>query len=1156
MSRSYGFDTEITTLINLIQSQFTARTVFQAKKSGADFKDAVLSHEIKNKTLYLTLTTRDEAHTLTVPLPYKTGGITLIKCNEVERAVCNYFSTPLDKIISYLDVIQNIFMGDYSGLVTTVTVKKTIFIQQLAYAILNNNLPVVVYNLQKAINEIVNKMPLHETAMNSWMMNNRLMIIDPAFDSLTDPNEKLVYQIEKNRKYFDRGWTSIGLSDGSLADKNYILMQDIRRATPFGISHHNPQRNLYSTLGMKGDELPNIRTEFTQSLLNDGITRKGWNWFTAYVDLPDTFEDQIVVDKRHANKFILQSRRIQCFGDMLVKENQKLNYGAPLVRCSDGEVECYKVKADESWVDRIVTGETVVGGRKKIVHNVVVKFKRKLKDGTKITNTHGNKGVIKLVDLGYAIDPATGELRRLDVAVSAKTIGKRKNYGQILEALLNDQNERKQAIGSGDVATKTIWTDDGPVVTTGDVIPTPAKPIVLPDDYTINDMAPIEDYFKSIGFNDDLTWECDTYVGKVQAVCGTVFWGVSKDVEDQLWDYNDTIKTNGKELRSAGLKFSTVEFKALETRFGRDNPIMREVLTYVQGVESIEETLAMLRSKTGVLPTDKKVKSVFEMLEIDQTGGTMFTKEQLQNTIADEFYYPDGLVLQLPVQYQTAVGWKRDDCHEGGVTLWQGQYDPEKYRAIYLTDKIYVPAGLLRRSWRHSTGLYGMSEVSVLLNNIIALSNRYREEPENAYRLTMLYRAIGSYFARVSTMLGTKRGDINNYAMSVRYPYSAKAVAALSNSLPPNTVEIHSDMAKILKVSNGDIVITERFPCLGFMGVRPQKVRVTNDPMCKYIIRVSGNSLVSQNLDFDGDVLYIAAFHSEEAKALLNKEWTNPNDDCWVHIDWLNNRKGSPRTKCMGIKDYAITAFPPLTSEEHAKVVGKLTGVKAQTGPVIAMAYNLMRIMENSGTINTRAVDAGIEMFIEKAGQSVFEQKHGGQSLHDIVIDAICSADIDTLVEEGFDPKISLFICQVIAQKAAKLGVHDLAAYHQKQLASGGSNIINRIVRTENKIYFASRSALEGTVLLEALNAEEVDLPSRIFKLTTSGKYNGTRTFLDNQKDNALLNNIKDDDLREVCSKLFRRLDESMGVAKPEPQESAPTTENWQKWRKHLWQQS
>lgn len=1150
MSSSYDFSTEISTFINMINSQFEARTVLQARKSGADFKEAAMSFNLTNDILNATISTTEESHTITIPVPYKKDGIVFIRNNEVERAVCNYYMMETDRIITYLDAIQNIFIGDYSGLVTTVPVKKTIFVQQLAYAVLNNNLSVIVYNLQKAINEVVNKMPLHETAMNSWMMNNRLMIVDPVFDSLMDPTERLNYQVDKNRKFFDRGWTSIGLSDGSLADKNYILMEDIRKCAPFGLRHHNPQRNLYSTLGMKGDETQRVVSRFSHNLAKEGIARKGWNWFTVYMDIPETFEDQITVDIRHAGKAITRERRFQCFGEPMIKEGQKLRVGTPMTRCPDGEVECFKIKADKAWVSKIVKAETVVGGQKREVYNVIVTFQRKLKDGTKITNTHGNKGIIRLKDLGYAIDPVTNKPRKIDVIVSAKTIGKRKNFGQLLEALYNEVEDRKETIKVPEFGTKTVWTKDGPAVTSDVRVREIKRPVIIEDD-SVADLDTVKATLVEHGFPEDLTWEVDTYAKPeegetTRAVCGTVFWGVSKDVEDQLWDYDDTVKTNGRDLRTAGLKFSTVEFKALETIFGKDNAILREVLTYTQGTEVIEESLKMLRSKTGVLPTDVPVKSVYEVKEIDQSGGTMFSKESLEGTVADEFYNPEGMVLQLPVLYQTAVAHKRDDNYEGPVVLFEGQYDKSKYHGIYLTDKIYVPSGAMRRSWRHSTGMYGMSEISVLLNNIIAMSNRYREEPENTYRLTALYRMISVYFSRVAKTVGTKRGEISNYAMSVRYPYSAKAVASLSTTLPPNVIEIHKDMADILKVSSGDIVITERFPCLGFMGIRPQKVHVTSDPMCKYTIRVSGNSLVSQNLDFDGDVIYAASFHSKEAKDALNKEWTNPNPACWQYTDWLNNRKGCPSIKCMSLDDYGISAFPLLTNEKHAEVVGKLTGVKAQTGPVIAMAYNLMRIMENAGVEVTNETEAGVEMFIEKAGQSVFEQKHGGQSLHDIVIDAICSGDVETLVEEGFDSEISRFICDVIASKAAKLGVYDLTSYHVKQIASGGSTIINRIVRTEHKIYFASRSALEGIRLLEHLDAGEVDLPSRIFKLTTSGKYNGRRTFLDNQRDNKLLGNIKDESLREVCSTLFRTIDESMGVVKP-------TTKKWPKRRESLW---
>jgi len=1103
-----SFNNKVTTLINLIQSQFAARTTYQARKSNVDFKNCTFVPEVKNNTLYFTLVAGEESHIINVPLPYEESGIVFITSNEVKRAVSNYFDVTTNRILDYLDIIQNIFIGDYSNIVTTVPIKKAIFIQQLAHAIINNNISVVVYNLQKAINEVVNTMPLHETMMNSWLMNNRLIIIDPDFNTIVDPAEKLHYQIEKNKKYFEMGWTSIGLSDGSLASKNYILTEDLKRYTPFGMYHHNPQRNLYSTLGMDGDELPRMRTVSTQNLLNKGVTRKGWNWFTAYVDVPGTFEDQIIVDKRHATKFITRSRKIQCFGKVLVKKNQKLKYKVPLSIHPDGKIERYTIRADKSWVEDIHEHTVIVGGCERKLHTIVIKLKRNLKYGTKITNTHGNKGIIRLEDLGYAIDPITRERRKIDVIVSAKTIKKRKNYGQILEALLSDEYER--------------------------IHPNNNDPIVLPDDYKIDDINIVKDSFKTRGFNDDLTWSLDTYVktpdgSPITAVCGTVFWGVIKDPEDQLWDNDATITINNNDLRTAGLKFSTVEFRALETRFGQNNAIMNEILTYTQGITHVKEMLKILQSKTGVLPKNVHKKSVYDVQEVDQSVGTMFTEEQLKNTVADDSYYNDGFILQLPVLYQTAIGWESSNFHEGGVTLWQGQYDPTKYKAIYLTNEIYVPNGILRRSWKHSSGLYGMSAIATLLNNIIVLSNRYRNDPENAIRLTMLYRSIGNYFTSVATMLGNKTGYISNYAMSVRYPFSVKAVAALNNNLPENTIEIHRDMANILDVANGDVVLVERFPCLGFMGIRVQKVVITDNPIARYVISVSNNSLVSQNLDFDGDVIYVASFHSSEAITLLKKEWENPNEACWKYIDILNKRKGVPRINCIGIDDYAIKTFPQLSCEEHAKIVEKLTGVKSHTGPVIALAYNIMRLTENSGSRFTPEIYAGIEMFIEKTGQSVFEQKHGDKSLHDIVIDAICTTDVETLIQEGFDPKIVVLICDIIKNKAAKLGVHDLKGYHDDRKKSGGSNIVNRIIRAENKIYFASRSVLEATALLEALNSEAVDIPSRLLKTTFSIKHN-VPTFLDKQNNSILLENIRNEHIRNICAKLFSSIDKLMGV--------------------------
>ncbi len=192
------------------------------------------------------------------------------------------------------------------------------------------------------------------------------------------------------------------------------------------------------------------------------------------------------------------------------------------------------------------------------------------------------------------------------------------------------------------------------------------------------------------------------------------------------------------------------------------------------------------------------------------------------------------------------------------------------------------------------------------------------------------------------------------------------------------------------------------------------------------------------------------------------------------------------------------------------------------------MAYNLMRIMENSGVELTNAQQAGIEMFVEKTGQSVFEQKHGGVSLCEIVLEAVCTGDINTLVNEGYDPEVTSLICQTITNKAKNLGINDLKDYHYK-IGIMGSNVVNRIVKTENKVYFASRAALDTYSLLECLSAPVVDLPSRIFALTMSGKYNNERNFLIEEKERKMLSVIKDDDLREYCTELFGFIDKMMG---------------------------
>jgi len=1070
--------------------QFIARTDVEGKKKNIDF-GITLDTKLSNDSLWFILSKDDEQHSFNVPIPYEDNGVFLIKQNEVRRAVCPHFIRKDDLILSYFAVMQRIICDDPDGFIPKMLIKKAPFIQQIVYSYNNGNTSTIIYNLQRAINEVINKMPLHETYLNSWVMNRRLIMIDPAFDKLKSPEERLTYQIEKNKAYFDRGWTSIGLADGSLADKNYILTRDIRHITPFGMHYHNPQRNLYSTLGMKGDELPNVRSQSMQDLMDQGITRKGWNLFTLFVDIPDVFEDQIMVDLKHRDKYVTYEKRYECFDKLHVHTGKVIRKGQILSTSNAGTIKKFDVSCDKAKVKRITKSATNVGGIITEVFNVIIEYKRNFRDGVKITNLHGNKGVIRMKDLGYAVDPRTGKPRKIDVIVSAKSIKKRKNFGQILEALLNNTREGVK---------------------------------VIPDDYKV-DMSYVSKILTMNNLPEDGTWSCETYMGKLEGVCGEIFWGVIASVENALWDENATIRRDIKGLRRAGLKLSHVEIRALETRFGKDNALLTEIISYAQGSDNIHENLKVIKSKCGELPSDVPTYHVKNLSFVDQSSGTIVDEEYIKNTIVDDYFAPDGFIMQLPITYQVTLDDDGEVAHEGVANLLLPASEN-----VYIFDKIYIPKSSMRKCWKHDNGKFGLNEIGVLVNNMLVMSHRYMADPQSAVAIRMLYNSIYIYFAKISKMLGTKRGDISQLGMSVRYPFSTKAVATLSNRLAENTIEIHRNMARSLRVTNGDVVLVERFPCLGFMSIRPQKVRITDDVLCKYTIRVSGNCLCSLGLDFDGDVIYLASFHTQEAIKLLREEWEHPNELCYEVIQQLNNKAGVPEINCFGLYDYNIIVFDDLTADTLAGLVDKATGVKSHTGPVIALSYNIMRILENSEVKDDQKINIAIEVFLDRVGNTVFKQKHGVLSLHSIVMDAICTGNVDTLAEHGFNRETSTIICDIIKKKAGEAGIHNLYSYHQKAKEKGWSNVINRIVRKENKIYFASRANLEGCQLLNHLDAEPVDTPSKILKIILSGKSDNAKTVLEDFMDDDAINTIKNIDKRDACKTLMDYVEKILTV--------------------------
>ncbi len=1106
---------------------------------------------IENK-LWVSFSRGTEKRSVTIPLPKITdNGLELLVSSDVVRVLCDHWLEQKQKRLNYHEVIETLFCEDvnmikpsmWSGSPMIHKIVKSFDKKRVAY---------MVSNMQRLINDIVNIMPLYETDMNTWAMNHRLIVIDSEFDGIVDPNHKLEYQVQKNLKYHKKyGWTSIGLSDGVLADKNYLLTTDLRLLTPFS-QYHNPQRNLYSTLCMKGDELPNVRSTSMQKLIDRGINRKGWNLVTAVVDTPMNFEDQILVDKRHLGLYHSVEKRFVIYGDkLLIKKGETIRTDDKLGYSTDGHAVTMNMRCDSAYIHSIRKDMVDLNGEEIPVFVVVVKGKRFLRDGSKFSNLHGNKGVIRFLDLGYAIDARNGDSVPIDVMISGTSINKRKNFSQILEALANnvrvdplgkimvdkglitedqlnaalsDQKSSKERKRIGQIVVAKYGISSHQIQAALDEQKLKDKPIVVKDDIIV-EKSDLASALKKRGFPEDGTSMVHTYCGEVQAIVGKIFWGVTKDSEDQVWDNKRTEVTNNRELRTSGLKFSHVEIKALTTRFGVGNPIVKEILSYSQGVEVLSDELKIIRSARGEIDSGVPVVDAADVKCVDNTSGIFHTIDAIKGTVVDDEYMPEGFALRLPCYFQAIID--RDDLDNFVMGLPQPvQRSLGKIEYTYNT--IYIPNALIRRCWRHPSGKWGLNTTGAQINHIVASCHRFTETGDVNDEIEVM-RAVARYFLSVTRMMGSKTGELGRYGMSVRYPFSSRGTAVLAEDLPKNTVEIHDSMAKALKVKSGDVILIERFPCLGFMSIVPQYVRVSDDPQCKYVVRVSGNSLVCEDLDFDGDTLFPASFHTPAAIEALRKEMVNPNPLCDAAIKQSNSRK-IPCYKQMGLDDFQIQRFPKPNNEDHAELVRKATGVKSHTGPVIALAYNLMRIVEKNVPYENLKEHVNLELLLNFLGNTVFKQKHGIRSLQEEATDAICTADVDKMVELGFDRAPSKLLCDLIRKEAASLRVYNLVKYHDFVKENGGSKIINFIVRRKNRVYFATRANLGPFKLLDHLNDAPVDLPSWMLSHILRSTKEDIEAKLERLKAEKM--NIRDllttDSMREVYHILSAYIDDIM----------------------------
>lgn len=932
-------------------------------------------------------------------------------------------------------------------------------LERLVHSFGGNNTALVFRGCQDLLDGLLNTLPLTGTPLETWAMCHRVVFLDPEFDGLT-PAEKLTYQKELNKEFFP--WSSLGLSDSGMV-QNYLLKKDLRYLTPFGVKHHNPRRNLYQTLGMRGREAPLVVTKGAAQLAAQGIERRGWNWLTCFLELPLNFEDQLIVDSRHLAEFTLESRRVICFGEPRVAIGDELPEGAVLSVEPSGTEQRWWVRADNAVVVDVTQELVNFNGQPRKVQVISIETRHNFKEGIKLTNSHGNKGVVVFADCGTMLDAGHGVTRPIDIIVSARSLKSRRNYGQVLEALTTLLHQGKPQL-------------------------------VLPDELQVTEEQ-LRRALTKRGYAADGTSHVRTSWGEFETICGWLLWGLIKNPETQLWTKAETNSTGLRGLRTAGAKVSHIELKGLTTIFGPRNPVVREILQHQQGVDEVLDLLRSLEVMRGKVPRDVPLLDWTAVRPLAQAEGCFHAKAELTHSVADETLLPAGFLLQLPRTYRVFVPDNPREAIQEQLLSTDPANQPLAVDPLaglnVLIDKIYVPAAGLRAAWEHPTGLWGLSDIGGLLNNIIVASHNLATTPQGE---NQLQRAIYRYFHSISHRLSTKRGDISTYCSAVRYPHTAKATATLAKEgLPRDWVEIHADMAQDLRVQTGDHVLVERYPCLGFKSLRIQRVRVTDDPQCRYVIRVSGNSLVSQNLDFDGDVLFILAFHSPQAKQALAQEFLVPDILRKRFLDEANNAK-QPRSNPISLTGLGLETFAPLDQETVAEIVGSLTGLKRGTGTIVALAYNLMRIIESNVGYHDRDTNLGLEVILDKVANSVFCQKHVGEqgSLEERCKRAVCLADLPDMLAMGFPETASRHLCEIIRQEAASVGVTDLARHYQRHCARGSSNIINQIVRLKHQVYFATRSDLHPVQLLKHLEAPATDLVAHLW-------YRGLRKYTKEQ---------------------------------------------------------
>jgi len=170
----------------------------------------------------------------------------------------------------------------------------------------------------------------------------------------------------------------------------------------------------------------------------------GKHLLTVHAIIPGVYKEQIVVSKSAAHKLRCVIREKQVIVvpgwctktlEVRVKENDVVTYDDIVASYDDNGMILHTAHVDRaSTIESITQTKTHVSGQECIKLNIQYKRIHRLSAGDKITNRHGNKGIVRIVPDNQMplVDGQPAE-----VVTNALATLTRRNPGQIVEAMLN-----------------------------------------------------------------------------------------------------------------------------------------------------------------------------------------------------------------------------------------------------------------------------------------------------------------------------------------------------------------------------------------------------------------------------------------------------------------------------------------------------------------------------------------------------------------------------------------------------------------------------------------------------------------------------------------------------------------------------------------------